>query len=208
MFALFGANRVGKTTLLKNLIREWRKSHIGCPVIGFDPQLAIRYEDKNGIKVPTGLLDEVIEINEKNTWVDRVLKKRNCLLVLDEFRLLHPSPQSSDHLLKLLAMWAQYNMDVMMTFHAPSLVLDTLTYYITHYMVFYTQAVKQKFQDKLSNFEIVLNASAFVNKYVEQQGLGEYPIFPYVCVNNKTGDLTAVNFKQEWVNNYIRTMSL
>lgn len=198
MFAFFGANRTGKTTLLKALAADWRKSHPGCKVISFDPQHLLQ-----------GVSDEFILITEKNTWVDRVLRTRNCLLIIDEFRLLHTAAQSSDHLLKLLALWAQYNIDIMLTFHSPALVLDTLTYYITHYMVFYTQATKQKYQDKLSNFEIVLNASAFVNNYVEQQGtLGNYPIFPYVCVNNKTGELTAVNFKQDWVNNYIRTMSL
>lgn len=197
MFALFGANRTGKTTLLKALAADWRKSHPGCKVISFDPQHLLQ-----------GISDEYILLSEEKTWVSRVLKMRNCLLIIDEFRLLHQDDKSSSDLRSLLAYWAQYNIDIMMTFHSPGLVLTALTYYITHYMVFYTQATKEKFKDKLSNFEIVVNASAFINRYVEQEGLGTYPVFPYVCVNNKTGELTAVNFKQSWVDNYTKTMAL
>lgn len=187
MFAYIGANRVGKTSVAREAIIKWKLANLGRLVVGFDPQ--------NKLK---DLIDIEIFLSDTNEELEnKILNSRNALIVLDDYKVLHPKNIAEKWLLNLLQFRCEYNLDIIYIIHSPGLVLTTLTYYTTHYFIFYTQTTKEGWQKKIPNYEYCKNASDMVNEHVSTYGKGKYPNFPYIVLEteNQKYYFNNINYK-------------
>ena len=63
-----------------------------------------------------------------------------------------------------------YNIDIIYSCHNPMLVINALTYFTTHYYVFYTNMQEGSWKKKIPNYSLCLAGSSYVNKYVRKHG--------------------------------------
>lgn len=181
-----GANKSGKTTVAEMIAREWRASkpdnHM---VVAFDPTR--RIQDITDISIEP----------EDDDWAMRCCKLRNCLIFLDEFRLLNEQNTPVKGLKGLLQMHTNYNIDIISVFHNPGLVLNAFTYHAQRYFIFHTHTQEGSFQKKIPNYLLCTTAAEQVNEYVRVFGRGDYPKFPFVVVNTTTQKLQAFNMEKK-----------
>lgn len=181
-----GANKSGKTTIAEMMAREWRKhrpnNHL---IVAFDPTR--RIEDITDISIDA----------EDTEWALRCSKLRNCLLFLDEVRLLNEQNTPVKGLKSLLQMHTNYNIDIISVFHNPGLVLNAFTYHAQRYFIFHTHTQEGSFQKKIPNYLLCTTAAEQVNEYVRVFGRGEYPKFPYIVVNTTNQKLQAYNMDKK-----------
>ena len=181
LIGIIGTNRVGKTTKIRDIIKEWKKSRPNGLVVGFDPQMKL-----------ADLLDKQIGIADDLTLINSL---RNCLLVLDDFRALHLSDKAEKWLVYLMQFRDQWNIDIVYAVHNPSLVLNVLSFFTTHYYIFYTQSIEGGWKRKIPTYTVCSAVSSYLVEYVSLTGLGTYPKFPYFIVDNKGNKAIAVNIK-------------
>ncbi len=181
LWGFIGHNRTGKSVTAAQLAKDWKEGHPDGVVMSFDPQR--RFAD---------VTDFPIKLSNSN-WEDDICDLRNALLILDELRIIHPSAKCSDKFREFLQMRGEHNVDCMYIVHNPALVLNDLTYFTTHYFIYYTQAKLGGFEKKMPNYWLCYGASQFVNKYVKTFGKGEYPNFPYMVVENETEEMYGIN---------------
>ena len=186
LWGFIGHNRTGKTSTAVELARNWKEGRPDGTVVAFDPQH--KFED---------VADYFILPSDKD-WAYKALDLRNALLILDDYRILHPSDRASQDLLNLLSFRNEYSIDIMYVCHSPALVLNVLTYYTTNYFLFYTQSRMGIFEKKIPNYTICQGASQYVNKYVKTFGKGDYPNFPYVVVDNQEEKIYAINMSNQF----------
>ncbi len=199
LYGFIGHNRTGKTSEAVDIARTWKESREDGTVVSFDPQGKF------------GEIADFFILPADKDWADTCLNLRNALIILDDYRILHPSNLMNPSFSNLMAYRAEYSLDIIYICHNPALVLTNLTYYTTHYFIFYTQARLGAFEKKIPNYMLCHGACTYVNKYVRVYGKGKHKLdeeyegqgFPYVVVNNETEDMTAINFKAENVNNLI-----
>lgn len=193
LMGFIGHNRTGKTTIALEMAKKWKESRKDCYVIAFDPQKRFTKEtvEIDGVEEP--LVDTEIRLDESGVWYDRVLKFRNFLLILDDYHILLDKRIAEKGLKKLLAHRDDYNIDIIYITHTPSLILNLLTDYTTHYFIFFTQALAGKFKEKIQNFHLCSAAVRTVNKYVKVFGKGKYPNFPHCIVDTEKQTVQAFN---------------
>jgi hypothetical protein len=179
-----GHNRTGKTSLARRKAELWIQNNPNGIVAGFDPQN--KFSD---------LLDIVIRPADKS-YGEKILRLRNALLILDDYRILHPNSKSEPWLLDLMQFRSEYCIDIIYITHNPKLVLETLTYYTTHYYIFYTESRLGSWQDKIPNYIHCQTASMFINKYVSIHGKGSHPNFPHIIVDCLNQKLIAQNIQR------------
>jgi hypothetical protein len=189
LWGFIGDNRTGKSVTALQMAREWREAKPFGTIIAHDPQG--RFKDITDFYIPTGM----------KGWAEMCADQTDALIILDELRLLHPSPRADDGLLKLMANRGEHNIDIIYIVHNPALVLETLTYFTGMYFMFYTNSKIGGFQKKIPNYTLAHSASIYINKYVKTYGKGEYPSFPYIAVDTVTEELYAMNMNQEYVLN-------
>lgn len=185
LWGFIGTNRTGKSTVACALAEQWKEARPDGIVMAFDPQhkfdtvkdFDIRPEDSN--------------------WANECLKLRNALIVLDDYRLINRPNVSVPGFLELMHYRSEYNIDIIYITHNPKLVINDLTYYTTHYTLFFTQAQEGSFEKKIPNYQMVLAASRLINKYVKIHGRGTYPNFPYVLVDTEKEKIQAVNMEKQ-----------
>jgi ABC-type dipeptide/oligopeptide/nickel transport system ATPase component len=183
LIGILGTNRTGKTTKAISLAKMWKENNDG-PVMAFDPQNYF-----------TDIYD--FKINPTNkSFGQEILKLRNGLLILDDFRILHPKNQSEPWLMDLMQYRNAYNIDIIYIVHNPSLVLNILSYFTTKYYIYYTESTMGSWERKIPNYNLCQAASLYINKYVSIRGKGTYPNFPYVMVDNIKQKLTGVNINK------------
>ena len=180
---------MGKTALAQWIAKIWKKTRPGRDVVAFDPQHKFK-----------GIANKFLSEHEGD-WLEELLKCRNSLIILDEFRMLHPSHEADTRLIKIFSMRSgeDWNNDIIFIVHAPKMVLETLDIYTTHYMIFFTSARTSQWKDKIANAENCVIGHNLINKYVTKYGKGTYPNFPYVEVDNIGGEIKAVNMDPEKV---------
>ena len=122
---------------------------------------------------------------------------RNALLILDDYRTLHEQDKAEAWLLYLLQARSEQNIDIMYSIHNPALVINMLTYFTTHYYIFYTQVQEGGWKKKIPNYTTCMAVSNYVNKYVKIYGRGKYPDFPYMIIDNENEEVIAQNMKME-----------
>lgn len=182
LIGFIGTNGTGKTTKAVAIAEKWRENNSG-PIMVFDPQNRFSH-----------IADFEINASSKN-YQDEILRMRNGLIILDDFRILHPKNIAEKWLMDLLQYRRAYNVDIMYIVHSPSLVLNALSYYTTKYYVFYTETTLGSWQKKIPNYNQCQAASLYINNHVAIKGKGKYPNFPYIMVDNRTRKLTGVNIK-------------
>jgi len=190
IFGIIGDNGTGKSVTTREIVKRWKDKRPNGIVAGFDP---------------SGVIEDYIDIPvTPDNWLDKALKLRNALLVLDETRLLHPSPQTDKRLSELLQRRRHWNVDIIYIVHNPGVILESLTYFTTHYYIFYTQSRKDKFKAKVPNYLMLQNASVLINKYVKMEGRGEYPYFPHLIIDTEQNKIKAVNISSDKLTKAIR----
>lgn len=183
--SFIGTNRTGKTSVAKTMAKSWKQQNPGRRVMVFDPQN--KFSD---------IATDFIFLNESRTWGNKILSLRNALLILDDYRLLHHKHQIIEEFAALLNFRSEWNVDIIYICHSPSLVLNTLTYYTSHYFIFYTLAQKDSFERKIPHYELCERAKSYINKYVRVKGRGSYPHFPHMIVDCENGTLLAQNMEK------------
>lgn len=184
LWGFIGTNRTGKSVIARKSAEYWRKSRPNGMIVGFDPQ-----------KRFVGLLDGEIDPENPN-WCLELHELRDALVILDDYRLLNEKNTGVDGLSKLLYHRADWGIDIIYICHSPALILNILTYFTSHYFLFYTEATDGSFQKKINNFLLCISGQSLINKHVKTYGRGSYPNFPYVMVDCENRELNAFNFKQ------------
>ena len=185
LWGFIGTNRTGKSVVARSFAELWRENNPDGIIVSFDPQKRFK-----------GLSDWEIEADDDD-WCVKLLELRNALIILDDYKIIHERNQPMKGLGKLMAHRADYNLDIIYICHNPSLILNLLTYYTSHYFLFYTEAMDGSFQKKIMNYKLCINGQRLINKYVNTFGRGKYPKFPYVIVDTERRELNAVNFTQK-----------
>ena len=187
LWAFIGTNRTGKSVISRMYAEIWRKNNPDGIIVAFDPQRRFK-----------GLTDWEI-MPDDDEWIEKLLQLRNALIILDDYKIIHEKNQPMKGLGKLMAHRADYNLDIIYICHSPSLILNLLTFYTSHYFLFYTEAMDDSFQKKILNYKLCINGQRLINKYVRTFGRGAYPKFPHVIVDTEKGELYAVNFTQKLI---------
>ena len=197
MWGFIGHNRTGKTSIAAKYACEWKKSRPEGMVIAFDPQDYFKSINVLVNDVDSPLIDKEIYLYEIDSWYETVIKYKNVLLILDDYRTLHEKNIPDKGWYKLLALRNQRNIDIIWITHTPALILNILTAYTTHYFIFYTMTRKKGFEEKIPHYQLCMAASMYINKYVTQFGKGDYPNFPYIVVDTQNEELISQNIDQK-----------
>ncbi len=187
LWGFIGTNRTGKSVIARMYAEIWRRANPEGIIVSFDPQKRFK-----------GLSDWEIEADDDD-WVSKLLELRNALIILDDYKIIHEKNIPMKGLGKLLAHRADYNLDIIYICHNPSLIVNLLTFYTSHYFLFYTEAMDGSFQKKIMNYKLCINGQRLINKYVRTFGRGAYPKFPHVIVDTEAAELNAVNFTQKLI---------
>lgn len=185
IYGFIGTNRTGKSSVAKNLGEAWKSANPDGTVVAHDPQQNF-----------TDLADVFIE-PEDEEWAEKCCSLRNALLILDDFRLINESNRPVKGLSKLLYYRAKYNIDIIVIFHNPSLVINALAHFISHYFIFMTNAQEGSFKNKIPNYSLCVAASETVNKHVSTYGRGTWPKFPFIVVDCEKQKLIAMNMEKK-----------
>lgn len=191
-----GVNKTGKSSTARKIAEIWRGSRGDkFEVHGSDPQ-----------RMFSGILPDKnrIDLEDKN-WAVKCCKLRNCLLILDEIRILCPIPQHPPKgLVTLFSQAFFWNISIIWSTHNPCLVPATCTYYTTLYYLYLTFSREGQFQKTIPNYSLCQAASNYVNGYVKKHGRGKHRLdktyngqgFPYMIVNTEKQTLTAINMNK------------
>jgi len=185
LYGFIGTNRTGKSSVAKFLANSWKAANPGQLVIAHDPQ-------ENFIDIA-----DVFIQPEDDDWAIKCCGFRNCLIILDDFRLINESARPVEGLSNLLYYRAKWNIDIITIFHNPSLIINAIAHFISHYFIFLTNAQEGSFKNKIPNYSLCIAASEEVNKYVSIFGRGAYPKFPYVVVDCEKQKLVAYNMEKK-----------
>lgn len=201
LWCLIGGTGSGKTSLLVELLKYFRKNKNYSKIIGSDP---------HGVMGDAKLLDHDIEPGDEY-WAKRLMSKDKygryrfygSLLAMDDYRSLLGGSHTPKHVLALLMLRRRISMDIIYVTHNPKLVLEQFTYYTNMYSIFYTESSSSDFSDKIPNYESCQKAAKLINKYVVHLGGVDsdayrklYPNFPHIFVETKSKDLKFMNMKQ------------
>lgn len=200
------------------MMKDWKEVNLDGKIIGFDPHDVLR---------KTGILTNTISANDNN-WAEILMTRvcRNCnkikhpqkelcvkcgknnwffkfqnsLLVLDDYRNLLTANSTPSDVLSLLGMKRRIELDMMYSMHNPKLLLERLSYYVTHYSIFATESTAGDFSDKIPKYVPCQKAANFINRYVEELGgvdseryRSMYPNFPHILITNENDKLNFMN---------------
>ena len=182
LWGFIGTNRTGKSVTALNFAKMYQQSKPENAIISFDPQGRF-----------ASISDRFIDPENKN-WAVDLHSERNALIILDDYRLINPNPTPVEGLQKLLYHRADWNLEIIYICHNPSLIINLLTYFTTHYFLFYTEAMDGSFQKKIMNYKLCISGQQLINRYVKAYDRGEYPHFPFVMVDCENNNLKAFNF--------------
>jgi hypothetical protein len=185
LWGFIGTNRTGKSVTAVNYAEIYRQSKPENAIISFDPQKRFAH-----------VSDRFIDPENKN-WAVDLHAERNALVILDDYRLLNQGPTPVEGLAKLLYHRADWNLDIVYICHNPSLIINLLTYFTSHYFLFYTEATDGSFQKKIMNYKLCISGQKLINRYVKAYDRGAYPNFPFVMVDCENNKLNAFNFTKQ-----------
>lgn len=185
---LIGHNRTGKSSLAQQIVWQYKEDNPNNKIIAFDPQN--RFHEKG--KVEKTLVNKKLVDSD---WFN-LLEEKDCLLIIDDHRMLLPSDTLDPNFLRLLALRDEQGIDIIMITHHPSLIQNRLTYYITHLLLFYTNKDDKNtgIDKKIMNASKVERLMEEINTHVKQHGKGEYPNFPHIVYEYQEDKHVKVNF--------------
>lgn len=210
-WALIGANRTGKTSTILGMISDWKKANPRKKVIAFDPQSFLKQAK---------LVDTDIPAKMQNDWAKELMTKNgkqyegmggaveykygDSLLILDDFRKLHPWHQLQLDFLALLGERTKMNLDIIYCVWSPINLLDQLAGFTNRYSIFYHMAQQGGFSDKIPNSIPCRKCALLINKYattynILDRGKELYPDkFPYFLIRDDYETrVTAVNIDEQ-----------
>lgn len=199
-FILFmlGHNRTGKSVLAVDLAKAYRdKFGKKKRIIAYDPQS--RFSE---------LTDERIEVEDWDKYFDEEGKKmliHDTLFILDDYRGLMMRDTLDPTFLKMLMLRNEYGLDFIFVIHSPKLIIERISYYITHFALFYTSGDSDAFKkaQKVQNIETVAQCREFVNRYVKTHGRGTYEEgknFPFAFIDTEQEKISLINMPKAVVN--------
>lgn len=226
VWAFIGQTGSGKTSLAVEIMKEWRKVNKGGVVTGFDPHDVFRKQR---------LITHSITENDSNTFAEILMtklcahcnkmkhpQKENCikcgknnwkfkfadsLLAADDYRNLLTANSMPPSVLSLMGMKRRIGLDSLWIMHNPKLLLERLSYYLTHVSIFATESEAGDFSDKISKYVPCQKGANVINQYVMELGgvssdkyRSMYPNFPHVLVTNENNDLHFMNMDEKIVN--------
>lgn len=186
VWGFIGANRTGKTTEAIAQTRAYKQKNPKNKIICFDPQDWFK---------KAGVIDIEILVTDKN-WGHQLVKKdargefvyKDSLLILDDYRQLHPNNSLDDGFLAVLGSRTKMNLDIIYITWTPTLVLVRLAGFTNRYSIFFTFSQLGGFAKDIPNYIACQQASIIINKYVKHYGLLDrgreiYPCFPHIVVD-------------------------
>ena len=176
-----GVNKIGKSAKARQAAEWYRESHPKNLNIAHDPQHQFR-----------SIADYFIHPDD-DMWVEKLLPLSNCLVILDELRMIHEQPSPMKGMREFLSMKSDRNVDIIWIVHSPLSVLNIMADYTTRYHIFLTMAQEGSFDRKIPNSHYCITASNYVNNYVARKGRGEYPNFPYMVVDIEKQSINGYN---------------
>ena len=182
-----GKNRTGKSATAEILANKWRENNPDGHICSFDPQS--RFREISDSFLHAGMSDQELR--------DATLTIYDGLLILDDYKIIHEKQQAQSWLLQTLHFRNDHNLDIIYITHSPSLIVNALTFYTTHYFIFFTETRTGDWAKKIPNYQICKFATKFVNKYVRENGRGEYPKFPHLIVETETERLISQNMNPD-----------
>lgn len=224
VWVFIGETGSGKTTLAAEIIKDWRDVYRDGKVIGFDPHEVLKR---------AGLLHHYITENDTN-WADILMiriclncksikhpekenctkcgknvwrfKFANCLFAADDYRNLLTSNNTPPNVLSLHGMKRRIGLDMIYTMHNPSMILERISQYITHYSIFSSQSSAGDFSSKITQYVPCQKAANVINQYVLELGGVDsqnyknlYPKFPHILVTNSSNELNFMNMDNKLV---------
>ena len=199
LWGFVGHNTTGKTPTAVELCKAWKAVRPGWKAIGYDPQDKFTEAGVLDIRIYASNADWAKVLCQQDP-VTKKWKYGNSLLILDDYRMLHPNDSMDKGFLDLLALRVRMNMDIVFICHNPKLILERLSYYVTHYSIFYTESQLGAFQNRIPKYVACQKASVLINKYVLKFGRGQYPNFPHILVENESDELQLINMERSKVN--------
>jgi hypothetical protein len=166
LITLIGTNRVGKTSKAREIIKGYKKENPKNEVITFDPQR--HFED---LKDSNVLRDDLAYLSDK----------KDFLLVLDDYRMMLPGDQTPDDLMALLALRDEYGIDIILIVHHPDLIHQKVSYYITHYILYFANMSEEIGNSKkLMHGKRVIYMLNILEDHTRDHGKGQFPCFNYI----------------------------
>lgn len=225
VWAFIGQTGSGKTTLACEMMKDWKKANKDGKIIGFDPhdvfrraKLMTSYITENDINWPEILMTRIclnckrLKHPEKehctkcgkNTWR---FKFQDSLLAADDYRNLLTANSTPAGVLSLMGMKRRIGIDQIYIMHNPKLLLERLSYYLTHVSIFATESAAGDFSDKIAKYVPCQKGANLINQYVMELGgvdsdryRAMYPNFPYVMISNENNNLNLMNMDEKIVN--------
>ena len=184
-----GHNRTGKSVMALEMAKSYRKKFgKKKKIISYDPQS--RFKDISDDIIYKEEWEQYFDDNGKPTISD-------TLFILDDYRGLMPRDTLNDWFLKLLMQRNEYGLDFIFIIHSPKLIIERISYYITHFALFYTAGDEDGFRTakKMPSVGDVAQCSQFVNKYVKEHGRGEYKdlSFPFAFIDTESESIKLIN---------------
>lgn len=181
-FCLFmiGHNRTGKSVIAKDIAVSYKsKFKNKKKIIAYDPQ------DRFG-----DVRDSRIISEDWSEYFDETGEKlliHDTLFILDDYRGLMMNDKLDNLFLKMLMLRNEYGLDFLFIVHSPKLIIERISYYITHFALFYISGSDDNFKksQKIQSVETIAQCSEMVNRYVREHDRGTYE-------DNK-------NFKFAWI---------
>lgn len=198
-FILFmlGHNRTGKSVVAKDLAISYRKKFGKKKnIIAYDPQS--RFKDITDSNIMSEKWEEYFDESGEKLLIN------DTLFILDDYRGLMTRDTLDPFFLKMLMLRNEYGLDFIFVIHSPKLIIERISYYITHFALFYTSGDANAFKkaDKVQSIETISQCRDFVNKYVKANGRGEYKdrSFPYAFIDTENEKIQLINFDKAEVN--------
>jgi len=191
LIGFIGTNRTGKTTEALKIAKKYRETHgKKNEIIAFDPQ---------------GKFKDVADyfITSKDDIVN-LLDRKDFLLILDDYQALYPAFSMDQTLVYLLTKRAEHGMDMIFITHAPALIKQGMTYYMTHLFIFYTNMGKEVIgiDKKVPNSEFIEFLFRLINEEIKSTGgldlaQKDYPNFRHIIYHYSSEKYVTKNFKNE-----------
>lgn len=202
-----GAKKCGKSSTMRSRAEVWRKTHDSSfKIYGYDPQNV--FGKKNNVDGSTSiqLIEKSNTIDPENKeWATELLTLRNCLVILDEIRILIPhKAHPPKGFLNFLSQSSFNNVDIMYSLHNPSQLPTICADFTNFYFIFITYSKEGSFETSIPNsYKCNIGARA-VNDYVMNNGRGKHRLdgeycgqgFPYIVFDVEKQTLKSVNFNK------------
>lgn len=185
LIGFIGYNRTGKTTIMRDVIKEYKKSYPHNEIIAYDPQN--RFIDVANDKI----------IDEKDIY--NILEKRDCLIILDDYDSLIQGNQVKGSFKQLLQLRVEYGFDIFFATHHINFIKQGMSPFISHLYLFFTNVTEKiiGIDRKVPNGKLIefLAHESYKEGQLKGKGTFEDKNFKYIVYDNQQGKFKRFNFE-------------